>query len=164
MTIVVKNKDTLIYDDFIFKCCVGKYGFTKKKIEGDKKTPIGKFSLECIYYRSDKKNKPNTKLKSLKIKKNMGWCNDIKSKKNYNKLIKKKAKLKYEKLFRHDYKYDYLLPIKYNWNKTKIGNGSAIFIHLTKNYKPTAGCIGISEKDFLILIKLIKKNTKIRIL
>ena len=164
MTIIVKNKDTLIYDDFIFKCCVGKNGFTKKKIEGDKKTPIGKFSLECIYYRSDKKNKPNTKLKSLKIKKNMGWCNDIKSKKNYNKLIKKKAKLKYEKLFRHDYKYDYLLPIKYNWNKTKIGNGSAIFIHLTKNYKPTAGCIGISEKDFLILIKLINKNTKIRIL
>ena len=31
MTIIVKNKDTLIYDDFIFKCCVGKYGFTKKK-------------------------------------------------------------------------------------------------------------------------------------
>ena len=164
MTIIVKNKDTLIYDDFIFKCCVGKNGFTKKKIEGDKKTPIGKFSLECIYYRSDKKNKPNTKLKSLKIKKNMSWCNDVKSKKNYNKLIKKKTKLRCEKLFRHDYKYDYLLPIKYNWNKTKIGNGSAIFIHLTKNYKPTAGCIGISEKDFLILIKLINKNTKIRIL
>ena len=164
MTIVVKNKDTLIYDDFIFKCCVGKNGFTKKKIEGDKKTPIGKFSLECIYYRSDKKNKPNTKLKLLKIEKNMGWCNDIKSKKNYNKLFKKKTKLRCEKLFRHDYKYDYLLPIKYNWNKTKIGNGSAIFIHLTKNYKPTAGCIGISEKDFLILIKLINKNTKIRIL
>ena len=39
-----------------------------------------------------------------------------------------------------------------------------IFIHLTKNYKPTAGCIGISEKDFLILIKLINKNTKIKIL
>ena len=164
MTIVVKNKDTLIYDDFIFKCCVGKYGFTKKKIEGDKKTPIGKFSLECIYYRSDKKNKPNTKLKSLKIKKNMRWCNDVKSKKNYNKLIRKKTKLRCEKLLRHDYKYDYLLPIKFNWNKTKIGNGSAIFIHLTKNYKPTAGCIGLSEKDFLILIKLINKNTKIKIL
>ena len=76
----------------------------------------------------------------------------------------KKTNLRCEKLLRHDYKYDYLLPIKYNWNKTKIGNGSAIFIHLTKNYKPTAGCIGLSEKDFLILIKLINKNTKIRIL
>ena len=32
--------------------------------------------------------------------------------------------------------------------------GSAIFIHLTKNYKPTAGCIALSKKDFLILIKV----------
>ena len=164
MIIIVKNKDTLICDDFTFRCCVGKNGFTKNKIEGDNKTPIGIFSLEYIYYRPDKKIKPITKLKSIKIRKNMGWCNDIKSKKNYNKLIKKKTKLRCEKLFRHDYKYDYLLPIKYNWNKTKIGNGSAIFIHLTKNYIPTAGCIGISEKDFLILIKLINKKTKIKIL
>ena len=164
MIILLKNKDTLHVEDFEFKCSIGKMGTTSKKIEGDKKTPIGIFSLEYIYYRHDKKNKPITKLKSIKIRKNMGWCNDIKSKKNYNKLIKKKTKLRCEKLFRHDYKYDYLLPIKYNWNKTKIGNGSAIFIHLTKNYKPTAGCIGISEKDFLILIKLINKNTKIRIL
>ena len=81
MTIIVKNKDTLIYKDFEFRCCVGKNGFTKKKIEGDKKTPIGIFSLEYIYYRPDKKNKPITKLKSIKIRKNMGWCNDIKSKK-----------------------------------------------------------------------------------
>ena len=37
MTIIVKNKDTLMYDDFEFRCCVGKNGFTKNKIEGDKK-------------------------------------------------------------------------------------------------------------------------------
>ena len=164
MTIIVKNKDTLIYDDFVFRCCVGKNGFTKNKIEGDKKTPIGIFSLEYVYYRSDKKNKPITRLKSLEIKKDMGWCNDIKSKKQYNKLVNIKTKFRYEKLFRSDYKYDFLLPIKYNWNKTILGNGSAIFIHLTKNYIPTAGCIGISEKDFLILIKLVNKNTKIKIL
>ena len=46
---------------------------------------------------------------------------------------------------------------------TKIGKGSAIFIHLTKNYLPTAGCIGIKKKDMLILLKLIKKKTKIKI-
>ena len=164
MTIKVKNKDTLIYDEFEFRCCVGKNGFTKKKIEGDKKTPIGIFSLDKVYYRSDKKNKPITKLKSIKIKKKMGWCNDVRSEKKYNKLINIKTKFKHEKLFRKDYKYDYLLPIKYNWKNIKIGNGSAIFIHLTENYKPTAGCIGVSEKDFLILLKLINKDTKIKIL
>ena len=55
MTIILKNKDTLIFDDFKFKCCIGKNGFSKNKIEGDKKTPIGLFSLGNLYYRADKK-------------------------------------------------------------------------------------------------------------
>ena len=66
MTIILKNKDTLIFDDFKFKCCVGKNGFTKNKIEGDKKTPIGLFSLENLYYRKDKKIKPDHKIKNYK--------------------------------------------------------------------------------------------------
>ena len=53
MTIIVKNKDTLIYDDFEFKCCIGKNGFTKKKIEGDRKTPKGKFDQRKIPYHID---------------------------------------------------------------------------------------------------------------
>ena len=164
MTIIVKNKHTLIYDEFVFKCCVGKNGFSKNKVEGDKKTPIGKFSISNLYYRYDKKIKPITKLRSIIIRKDMGWCNDPRSKKKYNKLIKTNSKLNHEKLFRKDYKYNYLIPIKYNWSNTIPGKGSAIFIHLTKNYKPTAGCIGLVEKDFLILVKLIRKNTKIKIL
>ena len=45
MTIILKNKATLIFEDFIFRCSIGKKGLVKKKIEGDKKTPIGTFSL-----------------------------------------------------------------------------------------------------------------------
>ena len=71
---------------------------------------------------------------------------------------------RHEKLFKRDKKYDFFIPIKYNTRKPKIPKGSAIFIHLTKDYKPTAGCIGLLEKDFLILMKLIYKNTKIKIL
>jgi L,D-peptidoglycan transpeptidase YkuD (ErfK/YbiS/YcfS/YnhG family) len=93
----------------------------------------------------------------------MGWCDDIKSKKYYNKLIKVKKNLQFEKLYRRDYKYDFIIPINYNTGKTKIGSGSAIFIHLTKKYNPTTGCIALQKKDFLILLKLINKNTKIRI-
>ena len=164
MPIIVKNKDTLIFDDFVFKCCVGLGGFTKDKIEGDKKTPKGEFKLGNLYFRNDRNNRPETSLKTIVLKKNMGWCDDVKSKKYYNKLTKISRNLKYEKMFRHDFKYDFVLPIKYNWNNIKLGKGSAIFIHLTKNYKPTAGCIGLSEKDFLILIKLIRKDTVIKII
>tara|TARA_B100001029_G_scaffold99494_1_gene81824 strand:+ start:54 stop:545 length:492 start_codon:yes stop_codon:yes gene_type:complete len=163
MTIIVKNKETLTIDDFIFKCCVGKNGITNKKIEGDKKTPKGLFSLGNIYYRKDRNLNPITKLNSIPINKKMGWCNDIKNKK-YNKLIKVNNNIKHEKLFRKDYKYDYIIPINYNTKNIKIGKGSAIFIHLTKNYKETAGCIALKKKDLLILIKLINRKTKIKIL
>ena len=41
MLIILKNKDTLILDDFMFKCSVGKNGLSSKKREGDKTTPKG---------------------------------------------------------------------------------------------------------------------------
>jgi len=162
MTIIIKNKETLIFDDFSFKCCVGKNGISNNKIEGDKKTPSGLFSLGNLYFRKDKNLKPITKLISIPINKKMGWCDDVKNKK-YNKLIKINNKIRHEKMFRKDYKYDYLIPINYNTKNTRTGKGSAIFIHLTKNYLPTAGCIGIKKKDMLILLKIINKKTKIKI-
>ena len=164
MTIVIKNKDTLIFGDFIFRCVIGKKGLTKEKIEGDKKTPRGLFSIGSLYYRKDRYSKPLTKLRCIPIRKNMGWCNDIKDKKFYNKLIKVDKKIRYEKLFRNDYKYDFIIPINYNTKNPKIAKGSAIFIHLTKKFKPTLGCIALAKKDFLILIRLINKNTKIKII
>jgi len=163
MTILVKNKHTLKVDDFEFKCCIGKNGSTINKKEGDKKTPKGIFEIENLYFRKDRIKKPVTSLKSIEIRKNIGWCNDINFPKNYNKLIKVNNKLRHEKLTRKDHKYDLLIPIKYNFKKPKTGLGSCIFIHLTKNYKPTAGCIALKEKDFLIMLRLINKNTKIKI-
>ena len=163
MTIFVKNKHTLIIDEFVLKCCIGKNGSVIKKKEGDKKTPKGTFKIENVYYRKDRIKKPQTELKCVEITNKMGWCNDIEFPKKYNKLITLNQKVKHEKLRRHDYKYNLLIPIKYNFNKPIVGRGSCIFIHLTKDYKPTAGCIALKEKDFLIMLKIIKKNSKIKI-
>jgi len=163
MTIYLKNKDTLIFGDFKFKCAIGKNGLSKNKREDDKKTPIGKFRLGNLYFRADKIDKPQTKLKCIPIRKNMGWCDDVDSKKFYNKFIITKKKVRHEKLYRKDFKYNLLIPLSYNSNPTILGNGSAIFLHLTKNYKATAGCIALKEKDFLILLKLINNKTKIHI-
>ena len=162
MIIKIKNKDTLILDDFKFKCCVGKNGFTNHKKEGDKKTPIGLFELENLYFRKDKFPKLDSKLKKIPITKNMGWCDDVKSQK-YNKLINISKKIKYEKMFRNDSSYDLLIPIKYNMSKPKKNKGSAIFLHITSNYKKTLGCVAVKKKDMLIILKLINKNTKIKI-
>ena len=163
MTILVKNKHTLLIDEFKFKCCIGKNGSTKNKREGDKKTPKGTFKIENLYFRKDRIEKPLTLLRCIPIKKSMGWCNDIRFPKKYNKLFKIEKKVKHERLKRKDYKYDLLIPIKYNFKKPITGLGSCIFIHLTQDFNPTAGCIALKEKDFLILLKLLKKNSKIKI-
>ena len=162
MIIHIKNKDSLILSDFKFNCCIGKNGAKKHKIEGDNSTPKGIFTLGTLYYRKDRVRKPSTNLKIKIIKPNMGWCNDP-IHKFYNKEIIIKKKIRHEKLYRKDYKYDYFIVINYNINKTIQNKGSAIFLHLTKNYSPTFGCVGIKKKDFLILLKLIDKKTKIKI-
>ena len=163
MIIYLKDKHTLHVDKFKLKCCVGKGGLTFMKKEGDKKTPKGLFEIGKLFYRQDRVNKPETSIKCIEIKRNMGWCDDINYPKLYNSLIKKSPKLKHEKLHRSDYKYDLLIPIKYNYKKKIVGRGSCIFLHLTNNYKPTAGCIALKKNDFLIMLKLINKNSKIKI-
>ena len=162
MLITLKNKEFLIIDEFIFKCAVGKSGIVLNKKEGDNATPSGTFSLGSLYYREDRVTKPLTKITTKIIKKNMGWCDDPKSK-HYNKEILINKKIEHEKLFKKDNSYNYLIVIKYNYKKTIPYKGSAIFIHLTTNYKKTAGCISLKEKDFLVLTKLLSKKTKIKI-
>ncbi len=163
MQILVKNNDTLIFDEFEFKCSVGINGTTSKKKEGDKKSPRGTFSLGSLFFRKDRISKLVTKFKKIQLTPKMGWCTDSKSK-FYNKLITRNKKLKHEKLYRKDYKYDLLIPINYNSFKPKKNKGSAIFLHLTNNYKKTLGCVSLKKKDMLILLKLINKKTKIKII
>ena len=163
MKIIIIKKDTLLYDEFKFKCSIGKNGKTTKKIEGDNKTPKGLYALGPLYYRKDRLPKPSTKLKKIEIMKNFGWCDDVKSK-FYNKPIKTNINVRHEKLYRNDKKYDLLIPIEYNYKKPKKNKGSAIFLHLTSNYKKTQGCVAIKEKDMLILLNLINKKTKIKII
>ena len=162
MLLRLKNKEYLIVDEFKFKCSIGKKGLNSKKIEGDHCTPIGVFKIGKVYYRPDRIKKPDTSLKTKKITKNMGWCDDQYNK-NYNKEIVLNKKNKGEKLFRKDITYDILFVIEYNTNKTKPFKGSAIFIHLTKNYVPTKGCIALKKNDLLILLKIIGKKSKIKI-
>ena len=162
MIIKLKNKHTLEVDEFQFRCSIGKNGTKRKKKEGDLSTPKGIFKFKEIFYRPDRVSLEKSNIKSKKITKNMGWCDDVKSK-YYKKLVTTKIKCRHEKLYRKDRNYDYFIVLDYNLKKTIKGKGSAIFLHLTENYKPTEGCIAIQKKDFQILLKLIKKNTYIKI-
>ena len=160
MNIIIKKK-ALLYKDYKLKCCIGKSGISNFKKEGDLSTPKGTFDLGFLYYRKDRNRTLISKIRKKVIKKNMGWCDDIKSKK-YNQQIYFPFKYSAEKLYRKDKIYDIFINIKYNSNPTIKKRGSAIFLHLTnKKYKPTEGCVAIIKKDFLKILPLINKKTKI---
>ena len=71
MNLILINNNTLILDDFKFKCVIGKNGKSSNKKEGDLKTPKGTFTLGKLFYRKDKFANPQTKLSKIPIKKNM---------------------------------------------------------------------------------------------
>jgi L,D-peptidoglycan transpeptidase YkuD (ErfK/YbiS/YcfS/YnhG family) len=162
--IIVKESGYLTYKNLKFQCTFGKSGIGKKVKEGDSITPIGIFKLIKVFYRADKIENIKTSLKKIKIKKNMGWCDDPKSK-TYNKLIRLPSNFGYEKLYRSDRLYDLIIVLDYNLNPIIKNKGSAIFIHIaSKSFKKTQGCIALNKKDLIYLLSVIKKSTKIKII
>ena len=161
--IIVKKSGYLNYKNFKFRCALGKNGIKKKVKEGDFITPKGKYKLIKIYYRPDRIKKINSPLKKIKIKKNMGWCDDVNSK-YYNKQIKINDKISHEKLYRNDNVYDIIVVLNYNLNPIIKGKGSAIFLHVAKkNYSKTQGFIALKKNELLNLVSKIRKNTQIKI-
>jgi L,D-peptidoglycan transpeptidase YkuD (ErfK/YbiS/YcfS/YnhG family) len=162
--IIVKRSENLLFKNLKFRCSLGKNGVTKNKVEGDKCTPSGIYKLKQVFYRADRIKKITTNLKKIKIKKNMGWCDDSSSKK-YNHLIKIPNKFSHEKLYRKDHIYDIIVVLNYNMNPVIKKKGSAIFVHIAKkNYSKTLGCIGLKKNDLLEILNKVKKNNKIKII
>ena len=161
--IIVKKTGYLQYKNLKFRCALGKAGIKKKEKEGDNVTPKGTFKITKMYYRPDKIKNIISLVKKIKIKNNMGWCDDPSSN-LYNRQIKLPNKFSHEKLYRKDNLYDLILVLNYNINPIIKYKGSAIFIHVAKNsYKKTKGCIALKKKHLIELVSKIKKNTKIKI-
>ena len=157
----------------VFRCQIGKGGLknAKKKVEGDKTTPIGKWYLESLYYRRDRVLRPKFKKKNIlkinQITKNCGWCDDVESI-HYNKHIKisnfPSLHINHEKLWREDNAYDIMIVISHNKNPTVKNRGSAIFIHCNLSHlEDTAGCIALKKKDLTFILKNIKDKVCINI-
>jgi L,D-peptidoglycan transpeptidase YkuD (ErfK/YbiS/YcfS/YnhG family) len=161
--IIVKKSGYLQYKNLKFRCALGKAGIKRKGREGDNITPKGIFKIIKIYYRSDKIKNITSSIKKIKIKKNMGWCDDPKSF-YYNKQIKLPSKFSHEKLYRKDNLYDLFLVLNYNTSPIIKNKGSAIFLHIAKDsYKKTKGCIALKREDLIQLVSKIRKKTKIKI-
>ena len=157
------NQKYLTFNNYKVKCAIGKKGIQDKKKEGDLITPRGKYKVKYILCRKDRVKKIRSEVRIIKIKKNMGWCDDPRSR-NYNQLINLPSNYRHEKLFKKENTYDIVLVLNYNMRPIKKNKGSAIFIHVSKkNFKKTQGCVAIQKRYLLKIVREIKKNTKIMI-
>ena len=157
------EKRLLSIDGVSFFCVFGKDGVTENKVEGDWKTPIGKFPIRKIYYRKDRINKIESEIECISLSPSDAWCDDV-NKKEYNTFIKIPFDGSYENLWREDELYDVIIVLGYNDNPIVQGKGSAIFIHISKeNMEFTKGCLVINKEDMITLIKKITSKTEIEI-
>ncbi|WP_249310389.1 L,D-transpeptidase family protein [Bacillus sp. FJAT-49736] len=139
---------------------IGKKGAGKTK-EGDALTPRGTFLLGTSFGWGTKPS--GLKYPFRSVTKNDYWIDDVKSP-DYNKWINYKGDpykrwRSFERLTHPLYKY--AVVIRYNDDPIVKGAGSAIFLHIKKSStRYTLGCIAISEKDLLKVIKWLDTKKK----
>ncbi len=142
---------------------IGKNGLTNEKIEGDGKTPIGKFELGKILS-TNLIGKNKNGLEYIHINNEMYWVDDPKSR-YYNRLVNIKEVGKdwnsAEHLIDYPIQYEYIIEIKTNPNNIK-GKGSAIFLHCA-NTSTTAGCVAVDAKIMKRIVENIDEHTTIEI-
>jgi L,D-peptidoglycan transpeptidase YkuD (ErfK/YbiS/YcfS/YnhG family) len=161
---IIVRHNTLTYNDKSFQCAIGKNGITKSKVEGDGCTPLGKYSIDNVYYRKDRVHFINVNFTAIPILENYGWCDDIESE-YYNKFITFPFSQSAEKLYRDDSIYDILCVINYNQCPVIKNKGSAIFLHIAnQDYSGTEGCLAIKKEDLIFLLSRINQNTEINII
>jgi len=146
------------------KASIGRNGFAKEneKMEGDGKTPIGLYALGKLYSYDDA---IDTKLPFQQVDSLDKWIDDSSSN-DYNKYVRGETNAKsFENLKLNSIDYKYCMVIEYNTHPVVKGKGSAIFFHVaTPQYKTTAGCVAISEKDMLTFLNWFHPKKKKSIL
>jgi L,D-peptidoglycan transpeptidase YkuD (ErfK/YbiS/YcfS/YnhG family) len=145
-------------------CALGKSGIGILKREGDGKTPLAAMEVLFGFYRKDNWPLMSRQPWLLAVNRHLGWC-DAPHDRNYNRAIKRPYPASHETLARADGLYDCVIVLDWNM-KTRIKNrGSAIFLHIAREeYQPTEGCIAVSRRDMMQLIKVLKPGMRIKTL
>jgi L,D-peptidoglycan transpeptidase YkuD (ErfK/YbiS/YcfS/YnhG family) len=143
---------------------IGRSGRTALKREGDGATPIAAMKLLYGFSRGDRVRFLTTPLPMRRVRKDMLWC-DQPGNANYNRLVRAPFEPSHETLMRNDGLYDICLVLDWNIGSRCRNRGSAIFFHLIRpGYEPTAGCIAVSLRDMLRLIRFMRKGTVVQVL
>jgi L,D-peptidoglycan transpeptidase YkuD (ErfK/YbiS/YcfS/YnhG family) len=162
------SRGILKFGSKTYPCALGKKGVTDEKVEGDQKSPAGKFNLRSIYYRYDKLSEPiYSKVPLMALLKEDGWCDDP-ADHAYNKPVMLPYHASAEHLWREDDLYDILVVLGYNDQPTEAGKGSAIFLHVARDladddYKGSEGCVTLNKSDLIEILPILTQETCLQI-
>ncbi len=144
-----------------FPCALGRSGRRARKREGDGATPIGRWRLEHVLYRSDRVRRPVTGLPVRQIAPGDGWC-DAPADRNYNRAVSHPYPASAEHLWREDGLYDTVVVLGHNRRPRVRGGGSAIFMHVARpGYTPTEGCIALRRDHLLRLLERLRPGARV---
>ena len=136
---------------------IGLAGLGKTK-EGDNKTPIGDFGVTTAF---GIRENPGTVLPYIDVDENTYSCSDENF---YNQMIDISEHPHDcpdgEHIIDYSPQYNYGIFIDYNKECTP-GLGSGIFLHCTGANTYTGGCIAVSEKDMVTILKALDANARI---
>ena len=147
-----------------FRCALGRGGLSWRKREGDGTTPRGRWPIDEIRLRSDRRPvawRGCQTISVLPIRLADGWC-DAPADRNYNRPIRHPYDASAENLWRDDELYDVVGVLAHNRRPRIRGHGSAVFFHLRDpDGGPTAGCIAVSERDMRVILAHCRRRNRI---
>jgi L,D-peptidoglycan transpeptidase YkuD (ErfK/YbiS/YcfS/YnhG family) len=146
-----------------YRCALGRSGVRIDKREGDGATPVGRFPLRRVLYRSDRLSAPVTRLPVAALAPEDGWCDDP-ADPQYNRPVRLPYPARHEELWRADALYDVIVVIGHNDAPVIAGMGSAIFMHLASaEYRPTEGCVALARQNLLDILTEIGPDSVLEI-
>ena len=150
-------------------CALGRSGLGHRKREGDGRTPIGRWPIEAILYRLDRRfPQARPRIPAARpLQTDLGWCDAV-GDRNYNRLVHHPYDASAEQLWREDNLYDIIAVLGHNRRPRVQGFGSAIFLHVARcdalgRLQPTEGCVALRKRDLLTVLARIKRSSCIRI-
>ncbi|MFB9949775.1 L,D-transpeptidase [Rhizobium puerariae] len=145
------------------RAALGRSGTSAFKREGDGATPVAAMPVLYGFVRGERVRLPPTALPIRRIRKDMLWC-DQPEHPAYNRLVRAPFRPSHEEMMRADGLYDICIVLDWNIRSRRRHGGSAIFFHLIKpGYQPTAGCIAVSLRDMLQLIRFLRAGMVFKI-
>lgn len=145
-------------------CALGRGGSRVRKREGDGATPIGRWPVSGVLFRSDRSPRPRTGLPLQRIDRADGWC-DAPDDRNYNRAVRHPYPASAERLWREDALYDVVVVLGHNQKPRVRGAGSAIFMHVARpGYLPTEGCIALRRDHLLRLLARLRPGAAVEVL